>query len=459
MMLLYARGDRYIWNDLFSPLPASTVDKWYRHVEAETGRRYNKADITGPGGAVKGNPVYEWRGITKAWRFSKESMERLEAEGRIVYTESGMPYLKRYLDESKGVPLQDVWDEISMIRGIQRRDAAAYPTEKPVRLIERVLAINSNPNDLVLDCFVGSGTTAAVAQKFGRRWIACDINRGAIQTTAKRLQTIIESQTHDCAQRAPSLQLDEEDVEADAPPAQLGFTVWRVNDYDLAIQHNEAVNLACEHIGVERTRTDSYFDGVRGKKLVKIIPFGHALSLLDLEELKRELEARPDEDREITVVCLGKELAADTWLEEWNRHRTGKEAVNRIEVIELRTDPRYGRFMEHRLAVAKVSIKREGEQIVVDVEDFISPTILERLSTQSGLAQPKIDDWRPMVDCVMIDPAHDGEVFNVALADVPERKTDYVTGHYELPAPPGETTVAVKVVDMVGEEVVVVQRV
>lgn len=332
-----------------------------------------------------------------------------------------------------------------------------YPTEKSEEMLKRVMGWAGTPGDIVLDCFAGSGTTAAVAQKLGRRWIACDINKGAVQTTAKRLQTIIESQKQDRAQQAPSLQLEE--VEVDAPPAQLGFTVWRVNDYDLAIQHNEAVNLACEHIGVERTRTDSYFDGVRGRKLVKIIPFGHALSPLDLEELKRELEARPDEDREITVVCLGKELAGDAWLEEWNRHRTGKEAVNRIEVIELRTDARYGKFMEHRPAVAEVSIRREGEQIVVEVEDLISPTILERLATQSGLAQPKIDDWRAMVDCVMIDPAHDGEVFNVAVADVPEGKTDYVTGCYELPAPPGETTVAVKIVDMLGEEVVVAEKV
>lgn len=302
-MLLYSRGVSYTWNDLFSPLPEATVEKWYRNVEPGTGRRYNKADITGPGGAVKDNPVYEWRGITQPWRFSKERMARLDEEGRIVYTESGMPYQRRYLDESRGVPMQDVWEDIAMVRGIQRRDEGAYPTEKPELLIQRVLEINSNPGDLVLACCAGSGTAAAVAQKLGRRWIACDTNEGALQTTAKRLQTIMEMQRQDGAQQTPSLQLDEQVVETGAPPAQLGFTVWRGNDCGLAIQHNEAVNLACEHIGIERTRSDSHFDGVRRKKLVKIIPFGHALSPLDLEELKRELEARPDEDREITVVC------------------------------------------------------------------------------------------------------------------------------------------------------------
>src|SRR5438876_6966563 len=91
------------WNMQYTALPSSTTERWYRHIEEGTGRRYNKADITGPGGATKGNPVYEWKGITRAWRFSKKRMEELDAQGKIVYSRTGMCYLKRYLDESKGV--------------------------------------------------------------------------------------------------------------------------------------------------------------------------------------------------------------------------------------------------------------------------------------------------------------------------------------------------------------------
>ena len=246
--------------------------------------------------------------------------------------------------------------------------------------------------------------------------------------------------------------------EAPPEPAQLSFTVWRVNDYDLQIQRNEAVNLACEHIGIQRTRTDPFFDGVLGRNLVKIIPFNHPLSPLDLDEIRRELEARPEEDRNITVVCLGKELAADAWVEDWNRLRKGANAVNRIEVIELRTDPKYGKFFEHKPASAQVKVTREGEQIHVEIEDFVSPTIIERLAQQSGALKPQIEDWRAMVDCVMIDPAYNGEVFNVALSDVPAKKDDLVSGAYTLPAPDGETTVAVKIIDMLGEEVLVTER-
>lgn len=344
-----------------------------------------------------------------------------------------------------------------------------YPTEKHEQLLERIIGFASRPGDLVLDCFIGSGTTPAVAQKLGRRWIGCDINKGAIQTTVKRLRAIIAEQIATArvtASEARQGKLIETGTEGEQPLAKacaFGFTVWRVNDYDLQIQHNEAVNLACEHIGIERTRSDSYFEGTLGKKLVKIIPLGHPLTPLDLEELKRELDARPDEDRNIVVVCLGMELTAQAWIDDWNRLRKGKDAVNKIELIELRTDPKYGKFMKHEPASARVKMSRtkrgDEARIVVEIQDFISPTIVERLREQAGVLSPKIEDWRAMVDCVYIDTAYNGKVLNVALADVPERKTDFVNGNYQLPAPADGTTVAVKIVDMLGEEVLITRSV
>lgn len=385
-------------------------------------------------------------------------------------------HTRTYVDDlERGTVATDVWTDMLSYQETpdEREGLDLYPTQKTTRLLTRIISAASDPGDLVMDCFAGSGVVAKVAQKLGRRWIGCDINKGAIQTTAKRLQTTIADQIE--AQRKSPLTLSLSPPSGargnNVSPAQVAFTVWRVNDYDLAIQHNEAVNLACEHIGIQRTRTDPYFDGTLGKSLVKIIPFGHPLTPLDLEELKRELEARPDEDRPVTLVCLGMELAAKTWIEEWNRLRKRKKdeslhkpEVNKIDVIELRTDPKYGKFIRHEPDRAKFKITRVGAglaapKIVVEIEDFISPTIIERLEQQAGMLKPKIDDWRAMVDCVMIDPAYDGKVFNVALADVPERKTDLVAGRYELPAPHGETTVAIKIIDMLGEEVLVTRLV
>ncbi|MBI2843976.1 MAG: site-specific DNA-methyltransferase [Armatimonadetes bacterium] len=358
--------------------------------------------------------------------------------------------------ETKGMPLRDVWD-LSIVAGY-KNERTSYPTQKPEALLGRIIVSCSNPGDLILDCFVGSGTAVAAAQKLGRRWIGCDINKGAIQTASKRLQTLVLEQLEGEGRLLEAAEAGR--------PAQLTFAVYRVNDYDLQIQHNEAVNLACEHIGVTRLRTDSYFDGTLGKRLVKIIPFGHPLTPLDLEELKKELDARPDEDRGVVLVCLGKELATDAWLEDWNRlrkHRIGehkdKQSVNAIEVIELRTDPKYGVFMEHRPARARVDIRRKDGKILVQIQDFVSPTILDRLKQQAGILEPQIDDWRSMVDTVMIDTAFDGKVFNICASDVPEKKSDLVAGHYELSAPEAETTVAVKITDMLGEEVLITAEV
>jgi DNA modification methylase len=188
VILYYSKGDSPQFNTLYTPLPDSTQERWYRHVEDGTGRRYNKADITGPGGAAKGNPHYEWKGITRYWRFKKSRMEEMEAEGRLVYSKSGMVYQKRYLDESKGVSIQDLWEDIPMLRGIhQNSERLGYPTQKPEALLERILQTSSNEGDLVLDPFCGCGTTVQVAQKLNRRWIGIDITHLAIGLIKTRL--------------------------------------------------------------------------------------------------------------------------------------------------------------------------------------------------------------------------------------------------------------------------------
>ena len=185
----YQKTDQPIFNALYTPLPQSTIDSWYRNVEPETGRRFNKADITGPGGAGKGNPHYEWKGVLKYWRFTKAKMEELDAQGRIVYSKSGMPYQKRYLDESKGVPVQDFWDDISMLRGISDDgERLGYPTQKPLALLERIISISSNEGDVVLDPFCGCGTAVHAAQKLNRQWLGIDITHLAISLIEKRLK-------------------------------------------------------------------------------------------------------------------------------------------------------------------------------------------------------------------------------------------------------------------------------
>jgi adenine-specific DNA-methyltransferase len=386
-------------------------------------------------------------------------LDELNSKGKIYWPEKegGWPRLKNYMDETEGRAIQSIWDDVFTVNS-QAAERTDYPTQKSESLIERIILSSSDPNDIVLDCFIGSGTTAAVAQKLGRRWIGADINKGAIQTTIKRLQGVMEEQSKKLKSKKQALPGME--IEESPEPAQSGFAVYRVNDYDLQIQHNEAFNLAVEHLGMTRTKTDAFFDGTLGKKLVKIVPFNHPVTPLDLEEVKNELRNRPQEERDIVVVGLGKEYAVGAWLDEWNKLRKQGSIPNKIEVIELRSDPKYGGFFTHEPAKAKVSFKRIKDTIGITIDDFISPTILERLRQQNKdnpLFQPQISDWRSMVDSVMIDADYNGEVFNITLADVPERKNDLVEGKYTVDARRG-ATVAVKVTDMLGEEVLVVNK-
>jgi len=190
-IFLYTKSDDYKWNVQYTPYEQSYVDSFYRFTDSN-GRRYRLSDVTAPGGAraSKGNPRYEFLGVTRYYRFSKETMQSLYKEGRIVQTAPGcVPAQKRYLDEMPGVPLQDLWLDIKPVQG-QSGESLGYQTQKPEPLLERIIKTSSDEGDLVLDCFCGSGTTAAVAEKLGRRWIACDLSRFAIHTTRKRLLSI-----------------------------------------------------------------------------------------------------------------------------------------------------------------------------------------------------------------------------------------------------------------------------
>jgi adenine specific DNA methylase Mod len=189
VLLYYTVTYDYTFHTQYTPYSQEYIDKYFRYKDPD-GRRYWLDNLTGPGGTARGNPSYEVMGVTRPWRYSKKRMEELIAQGRVVQSKPGnVPQYKRYLDETPGVPLQNIWTDIPPIN-MMAKERLGYPTQKPEVLLERILKTSSNEDDLVLDCFVGSGTTAAVAEKLGRRWIACDLGRFAIHTTRKRLLQI-----------------------------------------------------------------------------------------------------------------------------------------------------------------------------------------------------------------------------------------------------------------------------
>ena len=163
-IFFYTKSEEWNWNWLYTAYTETYKNDFYRFVEEETGRRYRLSDLTAPGGASpeKKNPHYEFLGITRYWRYTKENMQKLFDEGRVIQSAPGrVPAYKRYLDEMPGVGLQNDWDDIRPASG---NESFGYPTQKPLKLLERIIEVSSNENDIVLDAFCGCGT-AIVARR------------------------------------------------------------------------------------------------------------------------------------------------------------------------------------------------------------------------------------------------------------------------------------------------------
>ena len=191
VILFYTKTDLATRNEIHQPYSEDYINRFYKYQD-EDGRRYRLGDITGPGGASKGNPQYEFLGVTRYWRYSKERMEELYSQGRIIQTKPGnVPQYKRYLDEMPGVSLQDIWDDIKPV-GAQAAERLGYPTQKPLALLERIIQASSNPGDWVLDPFCGCGTAVVAAQQLGRNWIGIDITHLSIALQKNRLKDMFD---------------------------------------------------------------------------------------------------------------------------------------------------------------------------------------------------------------------------------------------------------------------------
>ena len=178
-ILFYGKDvGQYYWKTLFLPLSEGYTDNFYKYADPD-GRRWKMENMLGPGGAAKGNPVYEVMGVTRAWRYSKQRMKALIDAGLVIQTNPGtVPMQKKYLDESKGVQVSTWWDDISMIRGWSG-EKLGFATQKPEALLSRIIDASCPEGGIVADFFAGSGTTAAAAEELGRRWVVSDIGKPA----------------------------------------------------------------------------------------------------------------------------------------------------------------------------------------------------------------------------------------------------------------------------------------
>ncbi|MGH8753745.1 MAG: site-specific DNA-methyltransferase [Burkholderiales bacterium] len=187
-ILFYTKSDHYVWNRAVEPWTDERIAKEYQYVGPEPGRRYKKVPIHAPG-VRNGETGKPWRGMMpppgKHWQYPPSKLDELDAKGEIYWSPTGNPRRKVYLDRTEGVPLQNIWMDVRDAHN-QNIRITGYPTEKNHELLRRIILASSNPGDLVMDCFAGSGTTLAVASESNRRWIGVDNSTEAIKTTLCR---------------------------------------------------------------------------------------------------------------------------------------------------------------------------------------------------------------------------------------------------------------------------------
>lgn len=349
----------------------------------------------------------------------------------VTASNGGKVAVKYYREKTaKGVAeeitIDNIWDDIPGM-GVVSSEYIGYPTQKPEALLKRVILASTDPGDIVFDCFMGSGTTQAVAMKLGRKFIGADINLGAIRTAAKRLIGVADAL----------------DSTADGKEKYTGFEIYNVNNYDLFRNPVEARDLIISALNIEKFSASSVYDGELDGRMVKIMPVNHIAAKSDLAEFianlpyktfKQRKAADPNAPVErITLVCMGhepdlkKHLAAEV--------KGFKLDIEIVDILRDNTD---------------LKLKREAEAVIVRKSGKLIIKAFYPLNLMQKLSLPKesVDDWKQLVESVMIDFNYDGAVLRPTITDIPG-KNEFVAGEYKIPKTAG--AIRVKITDLLSE--------
>ena len=328
------------------------------------------------------------------------------------------------------VYVRDVWDCDSTKPIISGSKAYLnYPTQKPEGLLERIISASSNPGELVFDCFMGSGTTQAVAMKLGRRFIGADINLGAIDTTVKRLNNVSK-------ELKESIQYDRK---------YTGFEVYNVNNYDVFRNPVQAKELLIQALELQPLPGNDLYDGEKDGRMVKIMPINRIATRVDLNELitgfprdkfdKRKAESPNKPVELITLVCMGHEPDLGANLKLQMKEEGYSIDVEVLDILRDKVNLEFRRDSE-------ADVQIEGDRLVI--REFYPMNLLQKLSIE----KTNVEEWRELVDSIKIDFNFDGAVFSPTVIDIPEG-SNLVRGSYKIPADAG--TIKVKITDLLSE--------
>lgn len=363
-----------------------------------------------------------------------------------VFNKEYIPYPNDYrrrdgsVPQGQGYPIEDTWNcsDLDTMNSIQimsfSSEKVGYPTQKNENLLERIIKASSNPGDIVFDCFMGAGTTQAVAMKLGRRFIGADINVGAVHTTTKRLLN--------CAKELNASLFRSND---EVGSFYTGFEVYNVNDYNLFRNELEAKDLIIEALGMQKLPEskiwDAEFDGrmvaILGiKRVATASEFEYIIANIDVKTwMKRQQDNINRPVEKITFVCMGHDPNLKAMFED-RMYQLGFKVD--LEIIDLLRDKRDLRFK--READASVSIKNGR----LSIDAFYPMNLLQKLSFDCE----DVDDWRELVDAIFIDWHYDGVTFSPELTDIPDARSK-VVGCYDIPKDAGR--IHIRITDLISE--------
>jgi hypothetical protein len=418
-------------------------------------------------------------GVKRAWRYSREKMQQLISRGMVVQTSPGaVPQRKQYLDEGKGVAVQSLWDDIESLSptSVER---LGYPTQKPEALLDRIIRASSNEGDLVLDCFCGSGTTAAVAEKLNRRWVACDLGRFAIHTTRKRLLQIPDVrpfivqnlgkyerqlwQAGEFALPAPSASEGAKQDPSLALGAGKGLREGAKQDPSLALgagkgemaRQRAYVEFILKLYGATPLNGYTWLHGTKGGRLVHVGSVEAPVSVGDVKHIAAEFKKAVGTgagaptgngvdllgwDFAFELNEVARQQAADANIR-MNFKRIPRDVMDRRAVAQ-------GDVKFFELAALGVGATAKAKEVTLTLSEFVIPP-----DDVPEEVRQAVKHWSQWIDYWAVDWDNKGDAFHnewQAFRTRKEPKLPLTAAHTYTE--PGEYRVVVKVIDILGND-------
>ncbi len=433
-ILYFTKSAERVFHPPYIPQKEESVQAHYRM--GADGRQYRLASLLAPGGR---GPKYVYKGYERNWRFTEEKMLALEEEGRVFFQDGQMPSRIYYLDESLGSQVQDVWTDIPPLNPMAR-ERVGYPTQKPEALLARIIEASCDAGGLVLDCLCGSGTTAVMAEKLGRRWIACDLGRFAVHTSRKRL-------------------LDLPDVRPFVVQnlGKYERQVWQMAEFGESVAARTAAyrEFIISLYQARALHGYTWLHGLKQGRMVHIATVDAPVTVGDVKQIAMEFRKSmckgKDSPSSTSVDVLGWDFAFE--VNEVARQDAAKAGIDmrfiRIprEVLDKRAVAQ-GDVAFYELAALAVDMQRTKNRVTLTLTDFIIP-----LDDVPEDVQRAVGKWPQWIDYWAVDWDNHGDTFHNEWQTYRSRKSRdlELSTSREYPAP-GAYTVVVKVIDILGND-------